>query len=239
MTDHADLRGAFMAAARKEDMAEVNRLVGQLDMNMKIFDRRTALQWASMLGLTETVQALLQDKRIEIDAADYGGRTALHTAATNGRAAVAEALVKAGATVDAVTDDGFTPLYNAAASGNAETVAVLLAAGASLDATGCFDKNTPLHMAAGLNRVESMLLLLQAGARLDRKNHRSQTVVEMATWKTRPTLEAWSRGEHSMQLERAALEVAMLAWSREVPVEVPVEVAVEVARLCGDYVYKR
>lgn len=44
-------------------------------------------------------------------------------------------------------------------------------------------------------------------------------------------LKLWPRGEHPMQLERAALEASMLAWSIEVPIEV--------ARLCGDYVHPR
>ena len=66
-----------------------------------------------------------------------GGCTALYVAAQCGHAAVATALLKAGARVDLARDDGATPLFFAALKGHAAVVTALLDGGAAI--------NRPMH----------------------------------------------------------------------------------------------
>eukprot|EP01051_Picozoa_sp_SAG22_P020175 SAG22_NODE_3975_length_1442_cov_2.008191_2_plen_61_part_01 len=60
--------------------------------------------------------------------------TALHYAAANGQAAVAELLLKNKATVDAPNKGGQTPLHVAAANGRAAVAELLLKNKATVDA---------------------------------------------------------------------------------------------------------
>ena len=58
-----------------------------------------------------------------------------------------------------------------------------------------------------------------------------KTALGWADAATSPVLEAWVRGDHPLQQERAALEAAMLRVGNAVPVDV--------VRLVGDYVHAR
>src|SRR5687768_14535956 len=70
--------------------------------------RRVALIDAVKNGEVATVRALLAQK-VDVNAAEADGTTALHWASHLGNGQIAEALVKAGANVKAVTRNGATP----------------------------------------------------------------------------------------------------------------------------------
>ena len=80
------------------------------------------------------VKKLLK-KGADVNAAQGDGMTALHWAALNGDAEVAQMLLYAGANVGAKTRiGGYTPLHLAAQVGNASVIAPLVAAGAQVGA---------------------------------------------------------------------------------------------------------
>ncbi len=91
---------------------------------------RSSLSWALRgRDVPEVVEALLA---AGADPEDRGadGVTALHRAASSGRAATARLLIKAGANLAARDEFGFTPLSMARAGGNAEMIKLLLDSGA-------------------------------------------------------------------------------------------------------------
>src|ERR1700687_154557 len=80
---------------------------------------------AVMRADRETVRSLLQQK-IDVNAAQPDGTTALHWAVRRDDLETAESLLRAGAQVDTSTRYGVTPLYFACVNGNAAMIDALL-----------------------------------------------------------------------------------------------------------------
>src|ERR671912_2951491 len=98
---------------------------------------------AAARGDREAVKALLK-KAADVNAAQGDGMTALHWAAMNGDAELAEMLIVAGANVRATTRLGtYTPLYLASQQGHATVVQALVKAGSDVKA-GTPNRTTPL-----------------------------------------------------------------------------------------------
>jgi len=115
-------------------------------------------------------------QRVDVNAPQGDGVTALHWAARHGDAELASALIAAGANARAATEfGGFTPLHLAAESGSAAIVTSLLRAGAVVDArttTGA----TALMLASAAGDPAVVTPLLDAGADVNAKeNDRLQT----------------------------------------------------------------
>ncbi|HEY2904892.1 MAG TPA: ankyrin repeat domain-containing protein, partial [Vicinamibacterales bacterium] len=101
---------------------------------------------------------------VDVNAADGDGSTALHWAASNGDAALTDALLKAGASVKVVTRiGGMSPLFLAAKAGNAQIVGSLLKAGASATESNA-NGTTVLMIAASSGNGPTVGVLLDAGA---------------------------------------------------------------------------
>src|SRR4030065_1458801 len=66
-------------------------------------------------------------KRINVNATDKNGNTALYCAAKGGHKDMAEFLIAKGADVNARNNDGFTPLHYAALIGQEDVAALLIA----------------------------------------------------------------------------------------------------------------
>src|SRR5687767_10653110 len=118
---------------------------------------------AAMAKDTATVRKLLKEGG-DVNASQGDGMTALHWAAINGDAELAQMLLYAGANVGAKTRiGGYTPLHLAAQVGNANVIAPLVASGApvsSLTATGA----TPLMHAAHSGNADAVRMLIENGA---------------------------------------------------------------------------
>jgi ankyrin repeat protein len=125
---------------------------------------------AAQRGDREAVKALLKEAA-DVNAAQGDGMTALHWAAMNGDADLAQMLVYAGANVKAVTRIGsYTPLFLAAREGKAGAIPVLVKAGADpkqATATG----TTPLMVAAQSGSVAAVQALVDAGVDVNAVEH--------------------------------------------------------------------
>ncbi len=102
-------------------------------------------------------------RRVNVNATDTRGRTALSYAAELGNAQMAKALLDAGASPDQRDKPGDVPLHWAANNGHAEVIKVLLAGHATVDAP---DRQgiTPLMSAISHKQVAAIKALLAGGA---------------------------------------------------------------------------
>jgi len=122
---------------------------------------------AAMRGDAAAVVAALR-AGADVDQAQGDGMTALHWAAYNGDAELAETLVGSGADLGPVTRVGsYTPLHLAARNGFAPVVTMLLEAGADPEAATSTGGARPLHLAAAAGRVDAVIALLDKGADVD------------------------------------------------------------------------
>ena len=121
---------------------------------------------AAMRGDTATVRALIR-QRVDVNAPQGDGMTALHWAAQHGDANEVRLLLGAGAKVEAKTRNGaYTPIHLAARNGRAAAVRALIKANANASAmtsTGAF----PIHFAAGIGDTATIDALLEAKANIN------------------------------------------------------------------------
>ena len=121
------------------------------------------------------VKKLLKDGA-DVNASQGDGMTALHWAALNGDAEMAQMLLYAGANVGAKTRiGGYTPLHLAAQIGNASVMAPLIAAGAQVAAVTSTGATALMH-AAHSGNVDAVRILIE--------NHADPNVKETANGQT-------------------------------------------------------
>ncbi|KAL3061278.1 hypothetical protein OYC64_009462 [Pagothenia borchgrevinki] len=90
-------------------------------------------------------------------------RSAVHEAASQGRALQLQQLIQGGAAVNIVAVSSITPLHEACIRGHTKCVKLLLDAGAQVDARN-IDGSTPLCDACAAGSLECVKLLLEYGA---------------------------------------------------------------------------
>jgi len=117
---------------------------------------------AAARGDATAIRLLLRE-RVDVNAVDADGATALHFAVWSDDLATVDELIKAGANVRAANAFRITPIYIAAEQGNAGIVTRLLSAGAdvnTVDGTG----DTLLMAAVRAGNDDVVRLLLDRGA---------------------------------------------------------------------------
>ncbi|HMC77678.1 MAG TPA: ankyrin repeat domain-containing protein [Vicinamibacterales bacterium] len=125
------------------------------------------------------IRALLKE-RVDVNAAQADGMTALHWAAYQDDVDVVTLLLRAGANVKAASRYGLTPLSLACTNGNAAIVELLLKSGADANAP-VPGGETPLMTAARTGSLAVVQALLAHGARIDgRDDRRGQTALMWA-----------------------------------------------------------
>jgi ankyrin repeat protein len=127
----------------------------------------------------DAIRTLLK-QRVDVNAAEPDGTTALHWAARTNDWQTVEMLIRAGATVKAANRYGVTPLHLACTNGNPALVEMLLKAGADPN-TALPEGETALMTAARSGNVEAVNALVAHGADINRKETwRGQTAVMWA-----------------------------------------------------------
>ncbi len=124
----------------------------------------------------DTVAALLQAGASANQRYTATGMTPLMACALNGDAAVARALLDAGADVAHVSAEGYAALTYAARNGNEPVVSALLASGADPD-QGLGRVQTPLVRAAARGHASTVAALLAARARPDGADSTGRTAL--------------------------------------------------------------
>src|SRR5262245_18929140 len=128
----------------------------------------SSLADAAMRGDKDTVRSLLK-QAVDVNEPQGDGMTALHWAAMQNDADLAQTLLYAGANLRATTRLGsYTPLILAAREGNALVMEPLLKAGADANAKTANGTNA-LMLAAQSGSTEAVNQLLEAGADLNAK----------------------------------------------------------------------
>lgn len=139
----------------------------------------SALADAAERAAWTQVRALLAE-RLDVNAPQVDGMTALHWAAHHDDEGMTKNLVAAGANVAATNRYGVTPLSLACTNGNAAIVEVLLDAGADANA-GLPGGESPLMTAARSGALAAVRMLLAHGARVDdQDDRRGQTALMWA-----------------------------------------------------------
>jgi ankyrin repeat protein len=117
---------------------------------------------AAMRGDVAAVRALLA-KKVNVNAPQNDGSTALHWAVQRGNPELINLLVRAGANVKAATREGVTPLWLASLNGDPRTLGALLEAGADPNEKMALGRS-PLMIASRTGNVAAMTVLLDKGA---------------------------------------------------------------------------
>lgn len=140
---------------------------------------------AAMNGNVDTVKLLLKQK-VDVNAAQGDGTTALHWAAFRDDLDLAQLLLQSGANVKAATRNGaITPLTMAARNGSAAMVGLLLKAGADANTTSA-NGTTVLMDAAVSGSADTVKLLLEKAANPNAKEKQNgQTALMFAAWENR------------------------------------------------------
>jgi ankyrin len=130
---------------------------------------------------------LLQQK-VNVNAPESDGTTALHWAVQKDDADLVDRLIKAGANVNAKNDYGSTPMSEAAINGNVAIIDKLLKAGANAESPNA-DGQTALMIIARTSNVEAARLLISHGANVNAvEKWREQTPVMWAAAEGQPLM---------------------------------------------------
>ena len=115
----------------------------------------------AQLGFPGLLSVYLEEG-VDINAAGDNGYTALHVAAVEGHANVAEFLLANGADANAANNNDYTPLHFAVLEGHQDVVEVLLANGAHVNPRN-WNGKTPLRLALDKGHDEIARLLREHG----------------------------------------------------------------------------
>jgi uncharacterized protein len=141
--------------------------------------REPSLVDAVKRGDSAAVSTLLKG-RIDVNAADLDGTSALHWAVVRDNVTAVDALVRAGADVKKPNRYGVTPLAAACTNGNVEIIRRLLDGGADAN-TVTVDGESVLMDAARTGKAEAVKLLLAHGAKVNtREELRGQNALMWA-----------------------------------------------------------
>ena len=171
----------------------------------------------------EAIRRLVQEK-VDVNAAEPDGTTALHWASYRDDGESADLLIKAGANVNAANDLGATPLWTASLNGSATMVRRLLQAGANPNAALLLGE-TPLMVAARSGNPDVVEQLLAKGASVNARAARGQTALMWAVSQKHPDVvnvllshraDVHARSESWRQMEAVSPHGAP-EYNREIP----------------------
>jgi ankyrin repeat protein len=142
----------------------------------------------------EEVRNLLNRDRSGVKVFTYDGRTALHIAARNDRADIAQLLLDAGADPNARSNSilGETPLHVSATMWSDKdrntVLPILIASGARVDIADTREGSTALHKAAYGGYIHNVTRLLAAGANPNARDQQGKTPLHQALYEEKSRL---------------------------------------------------
>ncbi len=159
------------AAEAQESIAFVPEEVARAleaggDVNARLPDGSTPLQWAVYRRDAEKVQQLLR-AGADVSLASNYGATAMSIAAEAGDANIIRMLLKAKADPDSPNAEGQTALMAVARTGNVEAAKLLVRAGAKVNAREKWGNQSALMWAAAQRQPEMVRFLVRHGAEVD------------------------------------------------------------------------
>jgi len=135
-----------------------------------------SLLWAIQSEAPKSAMLLAKQPKIQLNAENQLGETALMMAAINNQLELAKLLIEQGADVN---KPGWTPLHYAATRGHREMMRLLLDHDAYIDSESQ-NGTTPLMMAAYSASPLAVKLLLEEGADPTLANHGNATALDLA-----------------------------------------------------------
>jgi len=168
----------FAKAAKFDNVSEVNLLLKKgINPNTVDANGNPMLILAIRDKSTNVIDALLNDKRIDVDLSNKSGETPLMMASIDGNLPLVKTLVLGHkAQLDHI---GWTPLHYACAKGHLEVAQFLVANGAIVDSLSV-GNTTPLMMAVQSGNEQLVKFLLDKGADLQLKNANGLTAIDIA-----------------------------------------------------------
>jgi uncharacterized protein len=174
---HADDNEEFFIATSIDNDRTVRELLAKgFDPNVLSPKGDVALVMAMKEEAPKVAAALLAHPKIQLEAANKAGETALMMAALRGNEEWVKRLLERGAQINRT---GWTPLHYAATGSATPLVALLLDKGADIEAPSP-NGTTPLMMAARYGNQESAVLLLVRGAKARSVNQAGLNAIEFA-----------------------------------------------------------
>lgn len=151
--------------------------------NLRLPDRMTPLILAIRCGHGDVVQELLAVRRLDYDAREHNGATALHHAAHAGSAPMIGLLLEAGVDRLAVRADRVNALHLAALSGHADAVSVLMEAMPDHWNDVAHNGHSALHMAAAFGGADVVrTMVAQSGFDINQLTSSGQTALQVAAF---------------------------------------------------------
>jgi ankyrin repeat protein len=135
-----------------------------------------------------TAAMAMLDKRVDVNAPEADGTTALHWAVQQGDLDLVQRLIRAGANVKARNDYGSTPMSEAAVLARTPILDALLKAGADVESPNA-DGQTALMVVARTSQVDAARLLIARGANVNAvEKWRGQTALMWAVAQNQPAM---------------------------------------------------
>lgn len=142
-------------------------------------DGTTALMHAADHGSLEVAKYILTSSRIDVNAQNEIGWTALMFASRRSNSDMATLLLDHAAKTEVTDTNGITPLMTAIRSNQPAIATLLISHGANVNAKDDWE-NTPVMLAAVAGEPDITASLIQANADLNTKNINGQTALYMA-----------------------------------------------------------
>ena len=170
-------------AIYRRDRKEVRRLLRlRANPGLATSAGMTPLMFAVQAGHCELIKMLLDTGRVQCNAIDTYGCTALHSAAKIGNTEIIDLLLKAGSAMEVVTPEGLNALHCATMFGHAGAVSMLMERSAGqLNIQASMLGWDALHIAAYQGNHEVVAALVaHAGVDVNRTTSSGNTALRMA-----------------------------------------------------------
>ena len=139
------------------------------DVTAADYDARTALHLAAASGQTKVVEAILQQKAVDVNVLDRWGNSPLLESVRGGHTDVTKQLLAKGAKLLMDASNASSELCERARKGDLERIRMLLLCGVDVNAAD-YDDRTCLHLAASVGDLATVRELVANGANVQSKD---------------------------------------------------------------------